>query len=123
MFRDTREELERLERQLQEEETEDACQGETAYGETAESQEDEETGFAQEDTSMPADDPAFYRNYANDYTVYNSDRTDVELEQYSEEVRQPKERGLRGLLLLAAVLMAAIACVLAYLVLKVRGVL
>ncbi len=119
MFRDAREELERLERQLQE--AEDTCR-EEEY-EEADLEDDEEAAIQQQDPSMPEDDPAFYRNYANDYTVYNTDRADVDLDQYSEEVRQPRAQSLGGLLILAALLLAAIACVLVYLVLKVRGVL
>lgn len=119
MFRDAREELERLERQLQE--AEDTCR-EEEY-EALNSEEDEETVLQQQDPSMPDDDLAFYRNYANDYTVYNTDRTDVDLDQYSEEVRQPRSQGIGCLLILAALLLAAIACALVYLVLKLRGVL
>lgn len=119
MFRDAREELERLERQLQE--AEDTCREEEYEG--LDYEDDEEAVLEQQDPSMPEDDPAFYRNYANDYTVYNTDRTDVDLEQYSEEVRQPRSTGIGGLLVLAALLLAAIACALVYLVLKLRGVL
>ena len=65
MFRDTSEELARLEAELlAEEEPEEELLPEEGY-------EDEE----------------IFSNYANGYQAYNTDETDEDLEYYSEEVR------------------------------------
>ena len=107
MFRDKDEALKRLEALLleeEEEETEELPQEEEATQEA----------FAEEDTSMPEDSPEFYRNFANDYTVYNSDRTEVSPEELSRELEKPERDYISIFLaLLAATELLAIIAVLA----------
>ena len=67
MFRDTSEELARLEAELLAEE------------------EPEEELLPEEEDSWEYEEE--YPNYANGYQVYNTDQTDEDLEYYSEEVR------------------------------------
>lgn len=58
------------------------------------------------------------RNFATGYKAYNSDSADVDLEEYSQEVLEPKKRG--GLIWFLLILMtllcvAAVALVIYYL--------
>ena len=90
MFRDTQEELERLQEQLlQEEEAADSLE-----------QLPEEADF--EALLYDADQgqtPSVYQNYSNDYgkslrnfasgyQAYNTDKTDTDMDQYSQQVQQ-----------------------------------
>ena len=93
MFRDAKEELQRLEQELLE----------------TQEQPDEE----------PEED---YVNYPVDCRVYNTDRTDVDLEEFSQRVREP-EKSLTGWIVLAFALMTGIICVLGYWILRYLGVL
>ena len=98
MFRDTKRELQRLEQELlQEEETEQ-----------------------QEERSCEEDE---YIRYPVDCPVYNTDRTDVDLEEYSRAVREPENPRFTGLLLLALFLMTAIVGILGWWLLRFLGVL
>ena len=57
------------------------------------------------------------RNFANHYRAYSNHRTDVDLEEYSREVYEPrKRRSNLPLLCLALVLTALILAVVAYLI-------
>ena len=106
MFRDKDDALKRLEALLLEEEEEP---------ETTEEEEADEP-LSPEDTAMPADDPSFYRNYANDYMAYNSDRTDVSPEEMSHQLEAPDRDWISiCLALLAAVELLAILAVLLFL--------
>lgn len=107
LFRDTKEELKRLQQELLEEETEE---------------EQEEEEFPDEASveqmlgeSDPIPDTQVYRNFSNDYgrglrnfasgyRAYNGDRTDTDLEEYSETVYRAKKkpRGCCGVLVLLA---------------------
>jgi len=134
MFRDRQEELERLQQQLLEEETEEP---EEEPGEEYEEVEEEEYLEAELEDLLSADDqgenPRTYHNYSNDYgrqlrnfasgyQAYNTDQTDEDLEAYSQEVYEPKkEKGITGLLLLAAFLLLGIAAVLCWLMLRIKG--
>ena len=95
MRRDTKEELERLEQALWQEEEENAA------GE-------QDKNYVSRPVPCP---------------VYNTDRTDVDLEKYSEAVREPENHRLTGLLLLALCLMAAIVGILGWWLLHYLGVL
>ena len=110
MFRDAREELQRLEQLLEETE-------ETTV-------EEAELPAEQADDDLP-EEPLVFRNYSNDYggKIYNSDRTDVDLNSYSEEVRQPQKRGVSWLVALVFLLLTGIVVMLGLFVLKMRGVL
>lgn len=111
MFRDTSEELARLEAELlAEEEPEEEEQ-------PLEEEEGEEDLPWQFEDTRPAGGQVIYQNYSNDYgkelrnyasgyRAYNSDDCDEDLEEYSEDVRQGKRSG-------GTVLLAIIACLLA----------
>ena len=107
MFRDAQEELERLEQLL---EAEDREEQDPVDEELSDSEEEE---------------PEVFRNYANNYggKVYNADRTDVDLEDYSREVREPKSQGVSWLVALVFLLFTGIVIMLGLLGLKVWGVL
>lgn len=62
------------------------------------------------------------RNYASGYRAYNSDRCDVDLDDYSESVRKEKPAGA-GLVILACVLTAGIVAVLIWWLLRYGGML
>ena len=129
MFRDRKEELERLQEQLLEEDPEEL---EEEYED-----EDEEYLDAEVDDLLAANDqgenPQTYNNYSNDYgrqlrnfasgyKAYNTDRTDEDLEEYSQQVLEPpKEKGITGLLVLAMLLLLGIAAVLGWLLLRIKG--
>ncbi len=99
----------------------------------AEEPQEEEDTFLEEadmealsDDDLPADEPIIYqnysnrygqdlRNYATGYKIYNSDKTDTDLDTFSETVREsenlrPRRRGLLAalLFLLTAAVVAAL---------------
>ena len=129
MFRDRQEELDRLQEQLLEEDPEEL---EEEYED-----EDEEYLDAEVDDLLAANDqgenPQTYNNYSNDYgrqlrnyasgyKAYNSDRTDEDLEEYSQQVLHPqKEKGITGLLILAMLLLLGIGGVLAWMLMRMKG--
>ena len=93
MFDDPNQELERLERQLREEEAEEWLDRELA----------EARRLLDED--------------APECAAANTDRVDVDLESYSDALEQPdapKEKGIRGLVILACLETAAIVAVILY---------
>lgn len=96
MPRDTEEELQRLESWLL--------------------AEDEEEDASQEQS------PAPLHSYGAGCKIYNSDRTDENLEEFSEEVRVPKKDSLTGLTLIFVLLCLGIMCVLLWWLLRWRGV-
>ena len=98
VFRDREKELDRLNRQLLEEE------------ETEAEYEEEEDGEETEETEQP------------DYDAYNGDAADVDLEEYSHRVYEEPKRG-RGLLAVIFLLTAAVLVFLAYLLAKKEGLL
>ena len=128
MFRDRQEELDRLQEQLLEEEPEELEEEYT---------EEEEYLDAEVDDLLAANDqgenPQTYNNYSNDYgrqlrnyasgyKAYNSDRTDEDLEEYSQQVLHPqKEKGITGLLILAMLLLLGIGGVLAWMLMRMKG--
>ena len=132
MFKDTDQELARLEAELLKEEApETEALEEDCFDETEEEMLPPE--YYYEDTRA-ADGPAVYQNYSNDYgknlrnyasgyRAYNSDVSDEDLESFSEDVyeNEPQRRNT-GLLIAACALAAAIAAVALYLVLWYWGV-
>lgn len=115
MFRDASEELERLQAELlAEEEPEEAL---------PEQPPEEEYLCDEYEDTRPAQGPAVYQNYSNDYgknlrnyasgyRAYNSDTSDEDLEEYSEEVRSGgKRRGGCCLAVIALFLAVVIAAV------------
>lgn len=114
MFKDKREELERLEAQLRLEEEQDALE-EACYEEFDDEEDDD--GFEEEGLDQFEEEVTqLYRNYSNRYgrvRGYNTDDSDIDLDEYSEEVRQPKKRS--DLLVLSAIAMALLAGIFAVL--------
>lgn len=109
MFRDRKEELARLEEELLEEEIPEI------------EEEEEEEEFFEE----PSGDTSAYHNFANNYGnvhAYNSDTTDVDLEEFSQEVQEPAQPRQTGLLLVAMLLLFGIFCVLGWWFLRYRGI-
>lgn len=119
MFRDTSEELARLEAELlSEEEPEEELPEE----------EEEDDPWQYEDTRAAAEPEVFQnysndygrslRNYATGYRAYNSDDCDEDLDTYSEEVRLGKKSrvGCLGvaICLIAVILTAAVILWLAW---------
>ena len=128
MFKDKKEELNRLAAALLEEETPTQVIPPIPEEEPTEEAppagdelplEDEPYYFGQET-------PATYRNFANNYggvPVRNTDRLDTDLEDFSDAVYDdPASKGIRGLTVLAVCLLLAIAGVFAYCVLRYKGV-
>lgn len=127
MFRDTSEELARLEAELLAEEMPEE-------EEPLEEDVEEDLPWKFEDT-RPADGQVIYQNYSNDYgkglrnyasgyRAYNADESDEDLEAYAEDVRQgKKEKGIAGLAVAACLLALAIAAVVILWFAKARGLL
>ena len=124
MFRDRDEELRRLEEALLEEEEEEQKQRieeeieeerQRARREEEEEEEDDISFYQPDDTED--DEADTFPNYANNYRAYNSDRVDVDLDEYSEQVRQEPKRG-SCLLTLALILLCGILVMLILFMLK-----
>lgn len=117
MFKDTKEELQRLEEQLLSQEP----QAHT---------EDELDALLEQFLNEPDEEPAaqtrtVYQNYSNGYgderkefRAYNTDKTDRDLDAYSDDVYEPKKESLTGLLVTAALLLLGIAGVLMWWVVR-----
>lgn len=98
MFRDTSEELARLEAELlAEEEPEEELLSDEEEEEPWQDEEEEEEEFP---------------NYANGYRAYNSDETDEDLDYYSEEVRTGNRARIGCLAVLLCVLSVVLAAAL-----------
>ena len=130
MFRDRDEELRRLEEALLEEEEEEQKQRieeeieeerQKARRDEAEEEEEDDISFYQPDDTED-DEADTFPNYANNYRAYNSDRVDVDLDEYSEQVRQEPKRG-SCLLTLALILLCGILVMLILFLLKFQGIL
>lgn len=101
MFRDTQEELERLEHELLAEEPQPETEEEEDYDEFLEEPDsDEPIVYRNFSNHYGAD----LRNYATGYKAYNSDNVDTDLEQFSHEVRDGKKKNGIWLPLLTALL-------------------
>lgn len=118
MFRDKKEELRRLEEELL---LEEQMEEEEAQSEEEEEEEellDDEQDFGEETEET-------YYNYSNRYgqiRTYNSDRTDEDLDVFSEEVYEGNDRGgIGGLTLLAVFLLVAMVFVLGWFYLRFKG--
>ena len=89
MFRDKEEELQRLQEQLLEEEPE--AEEEFDFAEDMEAFFDDECS---EDTGVYQNYSNDYvrqlRNYASGYKAYNTDKTDTDMDRFSESVRNAK---------------------------------
>ena len=125
MFDDPRKELRRLEEQLLAEEDPEPQPPEEDFWLDDELEEarrllgDETPDDEEEEDEDP--EPMVYRNFANGYgrrqsaPVRNRDRFDRDLEEYSDQVHdEPREKGVRGLVILACLELLGIAAVIVY---------
>ncbi len=116
MFNDKKQALQRLNEQLlaMEEEPEEAEEmEETASFYDFESDEEGQYDDCDEAPALP---PAMGRRASG--RIYNTDRTDTDLDPYSREVREGRKENLSGLLVTALCLLAGIFAVLAWLVFR-----
>lgn len=147
MFKDTDQELARLEAELlkvdepdtdfedeyeEYEETEDP-EDYKDYGEAGPDEDDLPEYYYQD--TRAAKGPAVYQNYSNDYgrnlrnfasgyEAYNTDSCDEDLEEYSDEVMDGEpEQNSSALLAIACVLALAAAAAALFLLLRYRGIL
>lgn len=136
MFKDTKKELERLQQALwEEQEQEDLPEEEELLPEDTEDLfTDEELERLLGETTAAEPGPVVYRNqannygrqlpnYANGYRAANTDRTDVDLKQYSKEVEQASRGSLRGLAITALLLIMGILLVLLWWAVRFGGLL
>ena len=138
MFRDTKEELRRLEEELlaAEREASEMARADRLLEEflaEEDDYDDSEEDFMQDYPAGLVAGQNGYRNYSNNYgqtpqnygqpqygqpqtppPVYNTDWTDEDLEDYSDEVYEEPKDDLRGLVVLAMFLLAGILGVLAF---------
>ena len=144
MFRDTKEELRRLEEELlaAEREASEMARADRLLEEflaEEDDYDDSEEDFMQDYPAGLVAGQNSYRNYSNNYgqiaqygqpqnygqtpnygrpqtppPVYNTDWTDEDLEDYSDEVYEQPKDDLRGLVVLAMFLLAGILGVLAF---------
>lgn len=63
-----------------------------------------------------------YESYSNDVPIYNTDRADLDLEAFSEEVYDPTTGKKSRVLIWLFLLLCGIFCVLAWWVLRYKGV-
>jgi len=120
MFKDKKEELQRLEAELlQEARAEEEEARLQAELEEAEDLLDDEYDYGQESEET-------YYNYSNRYgtcRAYNTDRIDGDLDEFSDAVYKGKRnRGLGGWILLAAALLVGIVVMLGWCVLRLKGI-
>ncbi len=101
MFKETKSELERLEKALLEEDW------------------DEEP--EEEAEEVPAQ-PTGYANFANGYRIYNTDKTDEELEQFSDRVYEAESGSGTGLWIGALVICLIVLALLGSWMLRYLGV-
>lgn len=123
MFRDAREELERLEAELLAAEHADQRDLEDALLDEflAEDDDDLLADFFDEPEQDDAGRSAVYYNYSNQYgrkmpnnAAYNSDPADTDMNAYSDAVRHGKPESLRGLLVTVMLLLTGILGILVY---------
>jgi len=106
LSRDTDRELERLQKALLEEEEEEIHQDHTPM--------DMDTDIA---------DTEIYQNHAGSFRAYNSDRADVDLDAYSQEVLQPKKQSNTFLVCLLILLTGTLVLVVLWLLGRMGGLL
>lgn len=129
MFRDTKEELERLERALlaeeEQEKIEEADFESTNFEE--EPEEEWDSGFdalLDDPDDFGEENPSIYHNYSNgygrkqpvQYNAYHSNQTDENPVEFSEAVQEPRQRDF-GFIAVVCILLLGIAGVLLWCVL------
>ena len=121
MFRDQEEELQRLQQELLAQEE----------PETEEADEELPEDTLLEDTRPSADRMVYQnfsngygknlRNYASGYQAYNTDKLDTDLDEFSQQVREPQRKN--GALVAAMLLTAAILAVVCWILWRYWGLL
>jgi len=125
MFKDTDQELARLEAELLKEELaeEEAYEEEYALYEEEEPEEALPPEYYYTDTRS-ADGPAVYQNYSNGYQAYNADDYAEDLDSFSQEVYEDAPvRSYTGLIVIACFLALAAVTAALYLLLRYRSIL
>lgn len=118
MFRDTQEELDRLNAELKAQQEADR-QAEAEDMIDALLEEDEQIGELEDGVYKNADNNygSDLRNFASDYQAYNSDHTDVDPEELSEMLEETeKVPSLKGLTITAILLTLGIVAVVVFLI-------
>ena len=125
MFRDTKEELDRLEAELLDEEAlEDAPEEQGSEEESLFNDEDLDVLLSDDQNIGDAAGTDIYKNYSNGYRAYNSDKTETTPEELSQELMKPgRDPVVTGLTALALVLVAAILGVMVWVLITFRGAL
>lgn len=109
MFDDPKKELQRLEKRLLAAEDEDWL----------DQQLEEAKAMIGDDrrAGRPAADANIYRNYANNYgasMTWEEDDSALYVDEYEEEDYDPREKGIRGLIVLACLETLGIVAIIAY---------
>jgi len=121
MYKDAKEELKRLEEALLEEEEDQ--QAETA--EAAETDIDALLEQTKEMLEKSSDETQVFHwspeELQRSGRVYNADRTDEDLQQFAEQVRDGGKKSLTGWIITAAVLAAGIAAVVIWWIIRYGG--
>lgn len=119
MYKDAKEELKRLEQALLEEEEEQQTE------EEADTDIDALLEQTKEMLEQPSDETQVFHWQPEELQrsgrVYNADKTDEDLLQFSEQVRGGEKKSLTGLIITAAVLAAGIVAVVIWWILRYGG--
>ena len=120
MFKDRNAELQRLEEALLEEEEDTQVLPQEEMPEDEDLLSDETLDALLEDTASPQTTVP-YQNFSNDYgNAYNADRTDVDLEDYAEQLQSPR-KDRSGLVIVACLLALGVLGMIIFLMLKQGG--
>ncbi len=115
MFGDTKKELQRLEKEL------------LAQEELQQPPEEEDILFDDEfhmdDGQILPNVQVSYRNFANGYQAYTNHPSDVDMEQYTQQVLDGKERSNAPLVVLVLVLLTCILMVVCWWAYRYMGIL
>ena len=117
MYKDAKEELKRLEEALLEEEEDQQAETETDIDALLE-QTKEMLGKSSDETQVFHWEPEELQRSGR---VYNTDRTDEDLQQFAEQVRDGGKKSLTGWIVTAAVLAAGIVAVVIWWILRYGG--
>lgn len=122
MFRDAEEELQRLQEQLLDEDpsgSQEALLDDDSLDDLLSDEIQDEGPHIYQNYSNAYGKKL--RNYASNYKAYNSDKTDTDLERFSQAVLEPKTHRRSGWIWLLCVLFAVTATVALLLLLKLKG--
>ena len=117
MFQDKNEELRRLEALLQEEEEDELLLAQESDDEPAEDADLPDFLLEPEEDAVDR----FFIDHTRPFQAYNADKTDTDLEAFSEEVWEGKPERSSPLVALACVLATGVLLVVLYLLLRYGG--